>query len=166
MDSASLVVEYLPWATAIVGIALLILIPTKVYAFAVFAVVIAIGVVVYYYVDKARDERDSAAVSISVTHDAKTCGESVPLLVVVNNGSPRAVTKVAWNIAAYVPEDNRNLAWYGRTAAEWDTQYSSDRVLVPGDSASYCYGVPILKTSIYSHNLTYGAIHKSVEFGR
>lgn len=166
MDLVSLVVEYLPWVTAIAGIILLILIPKKVYAFAVFAVVLATGVVVYYNADKARNERDSAAVSISVMHDAKKCGENVPLLVVIHNGSARAARTVAWNIAAYAPGDTRNLVWYGRTGSEWDKPYSSDRALGSGETASYCYGVPTLTTSMYPHNLAYEAIYKSVAFAR
>jgi hypothetical protein len=166
MNVGSLIVEYAPWRTALVGIALLILIPKKVYAFVLFGVFIVFGVFVYYFVDKAESERNATAVTVSVAHDAKKCREEMPLLVVVRNASAKAVSKVSWNIAAHIPGDTTNLVWYGRTGKEWDRPYFTGRVLGQGESASYCHKVPTLKTSMFPHYLEYEAVFKSVEFAR
>lgn len=166
MDIGGFIVEYLPWLTAAVGIALLILIPKKIIALFAFLIVMALAVVSYHYVEKARYEREAALVTISVAHDVKTCGEGTPLSVLVVNGSSQTATGVSWNIAAHMQGDTGNLVWYGRTGKEWDQPYSADRAVGPGESVQRCFAVPTLKSGLYPHTLEYKAIYKTVVFGR
>lgn len=165
MDALDITVKYLPWLIAVLGILVLILIPGKLIAFGAFVVVIAISVMVYNSAIKARHNRDSALVSIVVTHDAKQCGSNTPILVVIKNASARPAARVAWNIGAYLPGNSVNLVWYGRTGKEWEQTYSSDSPIEAGATAQKCLPVPTLQTSQFAHTLEYRAIFETVEFG-
>ena len=159
-------VEYTVWLMALLGVALLIAMPKKVYALILVGVCNAMGAYFYYFAGYGVRDRNPMAVTVSIRHDATTCREDAPLLVVVSNGSAAAVSKVRWQVAAHLPGDTTNLVSYGRIDEEWDVPYSSDRPIGKGESASYCHKVPTLKTSMLPNDLEYEAVFKSVQFAR
>jgi hypothetical protein len=165
MDALDITVEYLPWLSGILGIVLLILVPKKLIALGAFAVIMAIAVVVYHSGTKARHDRDTARVSLVVTHDANRCGSNTPLLVEIRNGSAWPVARIAWNVGAYMPGNSMNFVWYGRTGKEWEQPYSSDSPIAAGATAQKCLPVPTLQTSQFAHTLEYRAIYATMDFG-
>ena len=100
-------------------------------------VIVVLALLLYYLViyqpEQARKElRDQVVVSVS--YNEENCAKKYPLLVKIHNKSSKTVTKVSWDLDVYQPGYSTDLAGYA--------DYSSDKILRPGEEWQTCYTLP------------------------
>lgn len=157
---------YLIGIITIAGILMLMYFSQKI-AVLGFIVVLFIGVHVKTRLDSAQRINELTAVGLSVSFNSEKCGMDSPLLVVVQNTGQRRVTQVRWNLAAYLPgygSSDVNVVSHPTIKSEWETPYSLEKLLAPGQSGSVCLKVPTLTVVNNPAILNYVATNRSVDF--
>ncbi len=118
---------------------------------------------VYAYVDDRDYARQRAAITMAVAFNPKACSIEFPLLVAVHNSYKKPVGKVSWNFEARKPGYSNNLVNYGR-GSDYDTPYSSDKILHKGQTDRLCYAVPVLNSGAQPENLVWSIGKKEHDF--
>jgi hypothetical protein len=157
---------YLIGIIAIIGFLLLIFVPSKIAVLAII-LVLFMGVHIKTRVDSSQRIRELSAVSLAVSFNTEKCGRDRPLLVVVQNTGERRVIQVRWNLAAYLPgygSVDVNVVSHTTIKSEWETPYSLEKLLAPGQSGSVCLTVPTLTVVNDPGILHYVATNRAVEF--
>jgi hypothetical protein len=76
------------------------------------------------------------SISVNISYNISKCNHEYPLLVTIKNNSPKTLTKVEWHLNIYMPG-------YSTDIAGWQNEYSSDKILKPGEMRSSCYKLPL-----------------------
>lgn len=123
-------------------------------------VIIGIVAVAWYVLIKMPEQdrkRLNEQVVVTVVYDEEKCSKDYPLVVYIHNRSNQIVTKVGWDLHAYRPGFSSNLS-------EYPNNYSSDKILKPGESWFSCYRLPekLVKQSLDLSKLKYTIEYKSV----
>lgn len=74
-------------------------------------------------------------VKVSILYVITNCGPDFPLQVSINNNSNKIVNKVYWRVVINKPGFSSDLSGY-------DNEFSSDKILKPGESWISCYKLP------------------------
>jgi hypothetical protein len=95
------------------------------------------GLFVYLIIMAPAQERErlEQQVSVKATYDIQACDKEYPLLIIVENTSPKTVTHVSWSIDVYRPGYSSNLAGH-------DNNYETDKIMGPRERWRICYQVP------------------------
>ena len=150
----------------IIGILMLMFLSQKIAVLA-FIVILFLGVHLKTRHDSALRMSELVAVGLSVSFNADRCGKDSPLLVVVQNTGQRNLSRVRWNLAAYLPgygASEANVVSQPTFASEWETPYSFDKPLAPGQSGSVCIKVPALTVANNPSIMNYVATNRTVDF--
>lgn len=75
------------------------------------------------------------SVSVTISYSVALCNHGYPLSVTVKNNSHKTITKVSWDVNIYI-------SGYSTDISGWPNNYSSDKILRPGESWSSCYKLP------------------------
>lgn len=157
---------YLIGIITIAGILMLIFFSRKI-AVMSFIVILFIGVHIKSRMDSTQRMGELVAVGLAVSFNSDRCGTNTPLLVVVQNTGQKRVARVRWNLAAYLPgygSSEANVVSHPTITSEWETPYSLEKLLAPGQSGTVCLSVPTLTVANNPAMLTYVATNRSVEF--
>jgi hypothetical protein len=100
--------------------------------------VIVVSALLLYYLlihqpEQTRKHLGNQVV-VSVSYTVENCTKKYPLLVRIHNKSSKTVTKVHWDLGVYQPGYSTDLAGYA--------DYSSDKILKPGEKWQSCYTLP------------------------
>lgn len=126
-----------------------------------FSLILLIVFLWYKYITVPDQYRKSITdkVSVTVLYNVATCNYYSPLFITIINNSNKTITKVSWDVNTYVPG-------YSTDISGWPNNYSSDKILKPGESWSSCYTLP---SNLNNKNhdpgsLKYGISNKYVQF--
>jgi hypothetical protein len=101
-------------------------------------VVIGIAALLFYATIVKPDndrKRLNEHVVVTVSYNESTCSKEYPLAIFIQNGSNKTISKVWWDINVY-------RSGYSTDISGYSNDYSSDKILKPGESWSACYIVP------------------------
>jgi hypothetical protein len=153
------------WVAIIIGIILLFVFPKQM-GMIIGLVVVGIGGAYFYFEEEAKErKRQRNSVIINISYDLNACSTGYPLHVTINNQSKKRVDKVSWNVGAFRPGYSNNIVDYGYSG-EYDTPYSSDKILNSGQGSGSCYTAPAIEGDHDPKILSWSVIHKRVEFSR
>jgi c-di-AMP phosphodiesterase-like protein len=117
--------------------------PKQTLGFLAIAVLAIVGLIYYwiYLPSQEGEEREKeraryvAKVTVAVNYNSKECEKDFPLAIIITNGSQRTINDVEWTIGVFRPGYSSNLAGY-------ENDYSSDKILAPGERWRACYRLP------------------------
>jgi len=117
---------------------------------------VALALLLYYLLiyrpDHLKDQ-----VLVSVAYNAGNCTKQYPLLVIIQNESSKTVMKVEWNIGVYQHGYSTDLAGH--------SNYTSDKILKPGEKWQRCYTLPgDIASRVDQAGLEYRISYKYVTF--
>jgi hypothetical protein len=144
----------------VVGVILLFLFPRQ--AGLLLGIAVAAGVGAYVYVDYrdrvSREERDKVVVKVRYAA-GKECPASRPLGVFIGNTADRTVSKIEFQLEIRRPGYSNNLIeGYGAGS------FSSDKIIKPNESHSFCHGAPKLRGNPALKDLEYSVGFKGITF--
>jgi hypothetical protein len=156
------------WIAIIIGIFFLFVFPKQV-VMLIGVIVIGSGVTYLYFEEQDKQrERQIDAVKITIMFDTKSCSKDFPLLVNISNGSKHIVDKISWNIGAFKKGYSNNVVNYGNSdsvfSSEYDTPYSSEKILNSGQQFGVCYKTPSISGKHISKELDWSAVSKRINF--
>jgi hypothetical protein len=95
------------------------------------------GLFVYLIIMAPAQERErlEQQVSVKATYDIQACSKEYPLLIIIENTSPKTVTHVSWRVEVYRPGYSSNLAGY-------PSDYDTDKIIGTMQRWSACYVLP------------------------
>jgi hypothetical protein len=92
-------------------------------------------VYVVVIVPEQKRNRLEQQVTVQVTYNTQACSKEYPLLISVENTSPKAGTHIRWRVEVYRPGYSSNLAGY-------NNDYETDKIIGPRERWSACYVLP------------------------
>lgn len=122
-----------------------------------------IATYLYFEAEKTNRENQRKSVKISIIYSDGICNKKFPIYVKINNNSKKIVNKISWNIGAYKPGYSNNVVNYSYSS-EYDTPYSSDKILKPNQQFAACYKVPKLSGKFSPKKLNWSAVRKNINF--
>jgi hypothetical protein len=132
---------------------LLIRYPAKALPISLAAVIGLALVAAWVLWQEGREQRDLSHLQIRIDHDPQRCPADRPLALTLRNGSEAALQELRWQIAAYRPGENINLA---------ERLYESPRYrgpgdLLPGATWETCLPLPTLRSGYRASSLVFRA---------
>jgi hypothetical protein len=110
----------------------------------------ALFIYVVFIQPQQEQSRLEQQVTVKVTYDAQACSQAYPLLISVENISPKTVIHVSWRVEVYRPGYSSNLAGY-------PSDYDTDKIIGTMQRWSACYVLPkeLAQKSLEPNTLEY-----------
>lgn len=149
-----------PLIPALTWLALLFRYPGRTLAVALPLLCILLGLAVWVQWQEKSDEKLLAQLQISLEYAPEQCSPDLPLLVLIDNTSGRALASLSWRIAAYRPGERVNLVEerYNNPA------YSDDSPLAAGQHWESCLPLPQLRTGYRASTLEFRVENRKGRF--
>ncbi|MHA6494143.1 multidrug transporter [Pseudomonas borbori] len=127
------------------------------------AALIGLGLVTTWVLwQESRENRHLAHLQLRISYDEQRCPPPQPLALTLTNGSPAALTELRWQIAAYRPGDNVNLA----ERLYESPRYNGPGNLLPGATWQDCLPLPTLRSGYRASTLEFRAERLHGTFSR
>ncbi len=154
------------WAGVLVVVVVLLFVFPQQMGVLLAVIFAGIGItVLIMFIDSYRTEKAEESVSIVVSYVPASCSEDFPLHYKITNGGKKIVNKVEWNITATREGYSNNVVNYIYSGYdEYDTPFSSDKILKPGEFLSVCHMAPSTKTETPPQNLIWKVSNKRIKF--
>ena len=118
------------------------------------AALIGLGLVAAWVLwQEGRENRALSHLQLRIDYDLQRCQADRPLALTLSNGSDAAVQALRWQIAAYRPGENINLA----ERLYESPRYSGPGELLPGATWETCLPLPTLRSGYRASSLEFRA---------
>jgi hypothetical protein len=111
---------------------------------------------------ESRETRHLAHLELRLEYAPNSCPADRPLALSLTNGSSAAMLELRWQIAAYRPGDNTNLA----ERLYESPRYSGPGELLPGATWQSCLPLPTLRSGYRASTLEFRAERLQGTFSR
>ncbi len=130
------------WVAAVgVGLLLLFMFPKQMGIVAGVAALAAAAIVTLMYLEHQRgleeQRRREEGIELSAFYDTILCPPEHPIVITIRNNYTETLQALTFKLGGYRPDYS--------SPVYFDQSYSSDRILAPGESHSWCWAVPTLQ---------------------
>ncbi|MCQ4320150.1 multidrug transporter [Stutzerimonas stutzeri] len=115
---------------------------------------LGLGIVAAWVIwQEQREEQLLAQLQLRMAYAPTSCPAGQPLLIILDNHSPKPMRNLSWDVAAYSPGSSLNLV----TSNYGAPQYRGPGNLQPGQRWQSCAPLPPLRSGYRSSNLEFRA---------